>query len=160
MTLSQNYSGNIGLAQVEPYPYGRSLTRQLELMHEENSRDQSQGKVERPGFATIDDLLEIAKKLVDGLGRLGERKDPLSIRRGVSHMEREKEGEMLKASSKTYFFDIKETREGKPYLVITESRLKGEGEKPERSSIMIFQENVEEFSSIVSRLAEKVNQGN
>ncbi len=53
-------------------------------------------------------------------------------------MEREKKSEMLKTGSKTYFFDVKETREGKPYLIITESRLKGEGEKPERTSIMIF----------------------
>ena len=74
-------------------------------------------------------------------------------------MEREKNSEMLKAGSKTYFFDIKETREGKPYLIITESRLKGEGEKPERSSIMVFQENIEEFAGIVAKMVEKVSQG-
>ena len=71
-------------------------------------------------------------------------------------MEREKKSEMLKAASKTYFFDVKETREGKPYLVITESRLKGEGEKPERSSVMVFQENIEEFAGIVSQMAERI----
>src|SRR5208337_2594763 len=85
--------------------------------------------IQRPKFATLDDMLELATKLVDGLNTLGERKHPLDVRRGVRSMEREKNSEMLKASSKTYFFDIKETREGKPYLIITESRLKGEGEK-------------------------------
>ena len=95
---------------------------------------------------------------MDGLDKLGERKYPLDIRRGVSNMERDKKSEMLKATSKTYFFDIKETREGKPYLIITESRLKGEGEKPERSSVMVFQENIEEFAGIVATMAERVAQ--
>ena len=75
-------------------------------------------------------------------------------------MEREKKGEMLKASTKTYFFDIKETRESKPFLVITESRLRGEGQKAQRSSIMIFEENIEEFAALVSQMAEKITQGN
>lgn len=104
-------------------------------------------------------MLELARKLVDGLNKLGEQRHPLDVRRGVSSMEREKKSEMLKASSKTYFFDIKETREGKPYLIITESRLKGEGEKPERSSVMIFQENIEEFAGIVAKMAESISQG-
>jgi hypothetical protein len=63
---------------------------------------------------------------------------------------------MLKAAGKTFFFDVKETREKKPYLVITESRLKGEGEKPERSSIMIFQENLGEFAEVVAKMAKKM----
>jgi len=33
----------------------------------------------------------------------------------------------VKAGSTTYFFNIKETQGGKLYLVITESRFKGEG---------------------------------
>jgi len=33
----------------------------------------------------------------------------------------------VRAGSTTYFFDIKETKGGKLYLVITESRFKGEG---------------------------------
>ena len=69
---------------------------------------------------------------------------------------KENESEMLKAAGKTFFFDIKETREKKPYLVITESRLKGEGEKPERNSIMIFQESLEEFAEVVAKMAKKM----
>jgi uncharacterized protein DUF3276 len=159
MNLSQNYSGSIAEGRGESYPYGRLLTQQLELMQEETKRE-IKANTDRPAFATLDDLLGLARKLVDGLNKLGERKNPLSIRRGVRSVERDKKGEMLKAASKTYFFDIRETREGKPYLVITESRLKGEGQKPERSSIMIFQENVEEFASIVTQMADRVARGN
>ncbi len=114
----------------------------------------------QPKFATIDDMLELATKLVEGLNILGERKHPLDIRRGVRNMEREKSSDMLKAGSKTYFFDIKETREGKPYLIITESRLKREGEKPERSSIMVFQENIKEFAEVVAKMSERIVQSN
>ena len=114
--------------------------------------------VVRPSFATIDDMLDLARKLVEGLNQLGERKSPLDIRRGVRNMvERaERKSEMLKASGKTFFFDIKETREKKPYLVITESRLKGEGEKPERSSIMIFEESLGEFAEVVAKMAKQM----
>lgn len=73
--------------------------------------------------------------------------------------ERETKSEMLKTSAKTYFFDVKETKEGKPYLVITESRLKGEGQKPERSSIIVFQDNIQEFAELVNQMAEKIGQG-
>jgi hypothetical protein len=111
---------------------------------------------QRPRFATIDDMLELAKELFNGLNELGERKFPLDIRRGMRSMQREKESKMLKAKSKTYFFDIKETREGKPYLIITESRLKSEGQKPERNSIRVFQENVEEFADIVTQMSSQI----
>ena len=66
---------------------------------------------------------------------------------------------MLKTSAKTYFFDIRETRDGNPFLVITESRLKGKEKKPERSSIIIFQDNAQEFSEMVSRMTAEINRG-
>ena len=140
-----------------PYRYGRSLTQQLELMQ---GTTQSEADFKRPSFSTIDDMLELARKLVEGLNILGKRKYPLDIRRGVMNMEREKNSEMLKAISKTYFFDIKETKEGKPYLIITESRFKGKDEKPERTSVMVFQENIQEFADIVTHMAERIAQGN
>ena len=63
----------------------------------------------------------------------------------------------VKAGSKTYFFDIKETKDGsKSYLLITESRFKGEGEDRERQTIMVFPENVEEFVDAVSVMASKL----
>lgn len=129
---------------------------QLEYMQ---PRTISESDFQRPKFITIDDMLELARKLVEGLNKLGEQRFPLGIRRGVRNMERENKSEMLKTSSKTYFFDIKETREGKPYLIITESRLKGKGQKPERTSIMIFQENIEEFAGIVLQMSSKIVPG-
>ena len=51
----------------------------------------------------------------------------------------------VKAGAATYFFDIKETKQGKPFLVITMSRYKGEDEDRERSSIIIFQGQAEEY---------------
>ena len=114
----------------------------------------------RPRFVTIDDMIELARRLAEGLVKLGAIKHPLGIRRGVNSMvERANKGEMLKAVGKTYFFDIKETREGKPYLIITESRVKGEGEKPERSSILIFQDNIQEFADLVNQMAKKIIPG-
>ena len=57
---------------------------------------------------------------------------------------------------KTYFFDIKKTKEDKPYLVITESRFKGEGKERERVSIAIFPENTEEFAEAVGEMTAKI----
>ena len=51
----------------------------------------------------------------------------------------------VKAGAITYFFDIKETTQGKPFLVITMSRFKGEEEERERSSIIVFQAQAEEY---------------
>jgi len=69
---------------------------------------------------------------------------------------KEQKSEMLKATSKTYFFDIKETKEKKPYLIITESRLKGKDKKPERSSILVFQENIQNFADKVNQMAQEM----
>ena len=58
----------------------------------------------------------------------------------------------VKAGSTTYFFDIKETKGGKPYLVITESRFKGEGSERQRSSIVVFPEQIKEFTSALKEM--------
>ena len=58
----------------------------------------------------------------------------------------------VKAGSTTYFFDIKETKGGKPYLVITESRFKGEGSERQRSSIVVFPEQISEFTSALKEM--------
>jgi len=157
---SQNYNMTIAERQDEPYNSGGSLTRQLELMQVIGEPEVDM-EIGRPRFPTIDDLIELARTLVEGLSKLGAIKHPLGIRRGVRSMvERSDKGEMLKAGGKTYFFDIKETKEGKPFLVITESRLKGEGEKPERSSILVFQENIQEFADLVNQMAKRIGQSN
>ncbi len=50
----------------------------------------------------------------------------------------------VKASSRTYFFDLKQTKEEKTFLVITESR-KTDKEQFERHSIAVFPEDVADF---------------
>ena len=116
----------------------------------------------REPFTTIDDLTQQAEELANGLRKLGGYKHPLGIRRGAS-IKREEvsdvtdESKTVKAGAKTYFFDLKETKEGKPYLVITESRFKGEGEERERNTIVVFPENAEAFVKAVSKMAAKLN---
>ncbi|MCK5430627.1 MAG: DUF3276 family protein [Anaerolineales bacterium] len=107
------------------------------------------GSDSKPGFTTIDDVIQLAQELMARLSQLGEYKHPLMVRRGrkgvVNMVERNEDSMTVKAGSKTYFFDIKQTKEGKPYLVITESRFKGEGNERERISIAVFPEYAESF---------------
>ena len=146
----------------KPCLSGRSSTRQLELMHN-NKESKSGSDLGREPFTTIDDLTVKAEELVSGLHKLGERKHPLDIRRGinkgeeVSDVAEKNESRTVKAGSKTYFFDLKETKEGKPFLVITESRFKGEGKERERASVLVFPESAEEFSQAVGEMTKKLN---
>ena len=75
-------------------------------------------------------------------------------------MAEQEDSIIVKAGSRTYFFDLKQTRDKKPYLLITESRFKGEGEERERISISIFPETAEAFrqavTGMMSRLGESV----
>ena len=120
----------------------------------------------REPFTTLDDLIVQAETLAGGLRRLSETRHPLDIRRGVQlgeevvDMSEQGDSITVKAGSKTYFFDLKQTRDNKPYLLITESRFKGEGEERERVSISIFPETAEAFGQAVTgmmaRLGESV----
>ena len=60
-------------------------------------------------------------------------------------------GQVIKAGATTYFFDIKQSKNGKPFLVITESRFKGEEGKHQRSSIVVFPEHLLEFLKILQK---------
>ena len=124
-------------------------------------KDRESRPLSNPGrepFTTIDDLTQKAEELANGLQKLGEYKHPLDIRKGVrkrkevSDMAEREENRTIKAGAKTYFFDIKNTKEGKPFLVITESRFKGEGKERERASVIVFPENAEEFSQAVAEM--------
>ena len=112
------------------------------------------------GYTTIDDVIRMAKELLAHLNMLGEYKHPFDVRRGrkevVNMVERQENSKIVKAGSKTYFFDIKETKEGKTYLIITESRYIGEAKKHERSSIIIFQDNAQEFTEAVTQMNDKL----
>lgn len=52
--------------------------------------------------------------------------------------------EKVSASSRTYFFDVKESAGGAKYLAITESKKSGEGTF-DRRQIMVFQEHLSAF---------------
>jgi hypothetical protein len=67
---------------------------------------------------------------------------------------------IVKAGSKTYFFDLKQTRDNKPYLLLTESRFKGEGEERERISITVFPESAGPFGQAVAEMVERLRPGN
>ncbi|MCL5428307.1 MAG: PUR family DNA/RNA-binding protein [Chloroflexi bacterium] len=67
-----------------------------------------------------------------------------------------KEGISLKAGATTYFFDIRETKQGSPYLSVTESRGKGENQGFKRTTINVFPDQVEEFAKIIYRVSGEV----
>ena len=58
----------------------------------------------------------------------------------------------LRAGSTTYLFDIKATKDSKPYLVITESRFKGESNQRQRASIIVFPEQAREFGTLLDKV--------
>jgi len=68
------------------------------------------------------------------------------------------ESKFIKAGGRTYFFDIKEAKNGKKYLVLTESRLVGEENKKEwqRSTLIIFPEQAKEFAELVNEMTAKL----
>lgn len=63
----------------------------------------------------------------------------------------------IRAGAKTYFLDVKETpTEKTPYLAITESLFKGEGEERHRSTITVFPEQIDEFLDALKELAQQL----
>ncbi len=129
-------------------------------MQKERKSDQG-SEQEREPFITIDDLVIKAEDLFTGLKKLSENRHPLDIRKGVRKgvedmADLNEQSRTLKAGSKTYFFDIKKTKDEKPFLVITESRFKGEGEERERSTIIVFQDNAEDFARTVSEMITRI----
>ena len=119
-------------------------------------------------FVTIDDLAVKAQGLADGLQKLRSYRHPLEIRRGVqragegvskrmAEREENKDSMQVKGGGRTYFLDMARTSKDTPYLRITESR-KGEGEEFERSSIYVFPEDAEQFSTAVQEMTGKLTE--
>jgi hypothetical protein len=71
-------------------------------------------------------------------------------------MADQNESKTVKAGSKTYFFDLKETKEGQPFLTITESRLIGEGKNRERASIAVFPDHAQDFLEATQEMIQKL----
>jgi hypothetical protein len=110
---------------------------------------------------TIDDCVRAAQALSDGLTKLSEMTYPLEIRRGIrkevsAPMQDKRASKQLKAAGRTYFFDVEETREGKAYLRITESR-KGKSDTFERNSIHVFPEDAGDFAQALGEILKELN---
>lgn len=61
----------------------------------------------------------------------------------------------LMIGSKTYFFDVRETKSGDRYLQVSESRLKA-GEEGYRGNIVVFKEHFNEFRRAMDEIVEKL----
>ena len=62
----------------------------------------------------------------------------------------------IRSGKTTFFVDVKESKNGNKYLMITESRIK-DGES-ERTSLRIFGETVAEFQKAIAEAAEAFSQ--
>lgn len=60
--------------------------------------------------------------------------------------------EMVKASDRTYFMDVKAASNGTNYVTITESKKAKEGDNYENNRILIFQNEVPRFKEAFERL--------
>ena len=125
----------------------------------ESREQQPLSDKKREKVTTIDDLLVNAGKLYKGLIELSQQRHPLDIRRGVSDMNAERESETVKAQGRTYFLDLESTKEGKPYLRITESHINKEKNESVRNTILVFQEDIHDFMQAFTKMAYKVGKG-
>jgi len=71
-------------------------------------------------------------------------------------MANQSDSKTVKAGGKTYFFDLKETKEGQPYLIITESRFMGEDKDRERASIVVFPDHAPDFLEATQEMVMKL----
>lgn len=94
----------------------------------------------------LDTLQKLAQQLVEGLNQLEQYQHSTqpkpNRRKGV---DMAKDNNMVRAGSRTYFFDAKKTEKGDWYLLITESRYKGEGKDRERNSIAVYKDHAAAF---------------
>lgn len=60
-------------------------------------------------------------------------------------MEEKIKPNMLKGSSRSYFFDVRQAKNGNNFLKITESRFDKETKQSKRSSLLLFKEDLEDF---------------
>ena len=66
--------------------------------------------------------------------------------------------EKVAAGSRTYFFDVKQTKEGANYLVISESRQAGANHEHQR--LMVFMENLKSFCAGLEKATAFMGGGN
>ena len=156
---SLTFSAITATVRARRFAYGRSWMEPSFRMHTKKASGPENDLAREP-FVTIDDLLQQTEELLSGLQKLSEYSHPLEVRRGLRKgvrqcMKDDKRSKQIKGAGRTYFLDIEQTKEGKAYLRITESR-KGDGDKFERNSINVFPEDLNEFAAIVSAIAGEI----
>lgn len=119
--------------------------------------DFKQVKPEPDRFPTIDDAFTHIEESYHMLKQLKGLKHPLGIRRGVekatqSSTKSTATSRTLKAQGKRFFFDLKQTEEGKAYLVITESRMKDKAGKRYRASVAVFPDDAAAFGEAIQEM--------
>ena len=80
--------------------------------------------------------------------------------------EREREdafSKAVKAGKRTYFFDVKETKQGEKYLTITESKRKFNGDDGsfsyEKHKIFLYKEDYAKFQNALNGVIEFIETG-
>ncbi len=126
---------------------------------QKNKTFKSGSNPEQRQFTTIDDAFDMVaglEKLADILKELKGRKYPLAIRKGVNlKMVDAQKSAHIKGHTCTYFLDVKQTKTGKKYLRITQSRKAG-GDEYERKSIFLSPEDAEKFSNKVIEMIKEL----
>lgn len=64
---------------------------------------------------------------------------------------------MVRAGKTTYYVDVKEAKNGRKFISISENRI-DETEKKQRSTVRVFGESVEQFRQAVNEAAASVMQ--
>jgi hypothetical protein len=64
--------------------------------------------------------------------------------------------ETLKTSGRTYFFDVKEAKSGRPYLSVTETRYDKESGQRERSCLIFYPESIRDFHKTFQNMARQL----
>lgn len=71
-----------------------------------------------------------------------------------NQMQKEKiSGQMLKLKGKTIFFDVYKAKNDSNYLKITESRFDKETKQSKRYSIILFNDDIEEFKKMLNSIS-------
>ena len=61
----------------------------------------------------------------------------------------------VKGGGRTYFFDLRESKNGNKYVQVTESR-RGQDGQNIRNSLFLFPDHAQEFQSALSEIIEQV----
>jgi hypothetical protein len=124
-----------------------------------NKKRELENSLKRKSFVTIDDVAHMAKELLDKITALCECRHPLDIRRGVGSPDGEgntldinETSRVLRVGAKAYFFDLRKTKDGQPYLSITESRPKEMSAERERRKILVFANEARRFGDAVAAM--------